>query len=356
MLEIVAILISFFFAMNIGASGAAASMGVAYGAGAITRPRNALILCSIGVILGAVIGGGEVVKTISEGIIPSSLITIKIVVIILFSATFSLFLANLLGIPLSTSEVTVGSVVGVGIAHQVLYVNNLLWIVMFWILIPIVAFGIAYFVIKMLHSFHFTKKYTFEGKVVTIILIFAGFFEAFSAGMNNVANAVGPLVSANILTVSKGTIIGGAFVALGALLLGRRVLETNGKKITKFTKIEGILISGTGASLVTIASIFGIPVPLTQITSSSILGIGMAKNGSKITFQQRIVKNMLMVWLISPLISLTLSYFLVKLFIDNDIYTIIVLASLFLATLGAISLMKATKQEKRTVHEEGGGI
>ncbi|MFD2212920.1 MULTISPECIES: inorganic phosphate transporter [Bacillaceae] len=355
MLEIIAIIISFFFAMNIGASGAAASMGVAYGSGAILRPRNALILCGIGVILGAVIGGGEVVKTISSGIIPSSLISIKMVVIILFSATFSLFLSNLLGIPLSTSEVTVGSVVGVGIAYQALYVNNLLYIIMFWIIVPIVAFAIAFLFIKILHSFKLTQKYSFEGKVITYLLIFAGFFEAFSAGMNNVANAVGPLVSAGILTVSKGTLIGGVFVALGALLLGRRVLETNGKKITSFSKIEGVLISGTGATLVIVASIFGIPVPLTQITTSSILGIGIAKSGSNI-FQQKIVKNMLMVWLISPLVSLTMSYFLVQLFIESDLYTIFVLASLLLATIGANTLMKASKQEKRAVHEEGGGI
>ncbi|MCM3409018.1 inorganic phosphate transporter family protein [Metabacillus litoralis] len=355
MLEIIAIIISFFFAMNIGASGAAASMGVAYGSGAILRPRNALILCGIGVILGAVIGGGEVVKTISSGIIPSSLISIKMVVIILFSATFSLFLSNLLGIPLSTSEVTVGSVVGVGIAYQALYVNNLLYIIMFWVIVPIVAFAIAFLFIKILHSFKLTQKYSFEGKVITYLLIFAGFFEAFSAGMNNVANAVGPLVSAGILSVSKGTLIGGVFVALGALLLGRRVLETNGKKITSFSKIEGVLISGTGATLVIVASIFGIPVPLTQITTSSILGIGIAKSGANI-FQQKIVKNMLMVWLISPLVSLTMSYFLVQLFIESDLYTIFVLASLLLATIGANSLMKASKQEKRAVHEEGGGI
>ncbi|MBO1510477.1 inorganic phosphate transporter [Metabacillus bambusae] len=355
MLEIIAIVISFFFAMNIGASGAAASMGVAYGAGAILRPRNALILCAIGVLLGAVIGGGEVVKTISSGIIPSSLISIKIVVIILFSATFSLFLANLLGIPLSTSEVTVGSVVGVGIANQALYVNNLFWIVFYWVIIPIIAFGIAFIFIKILHYFKLTEKYAFQGKIITYLLIFAGFFEAFSAGMNNVANAVGPLVSAEILSVSKGTLIGGLFVALGALILGRRVLETNGKKITSFSKIEGILISSTGATLVTIASIFGIPVPLTQITTSSILGIGIAKSGANV-FQQKIVKNMLMVWLISPLISLTMSYFLVKLFIETDLYTIFVLASLLLATVGALSLMRASKQERSTVHEEGGGI
>ncbi len=99
--------------------------------------------------------------------------------------------------------------------------------------------------------------------------------------MNNVANAVGPLVGAGMMSVTSGIWLGGAFVALGAILLGKRVLETNGKKIVRFEKTEGILISSTGALLVGISSIFGLPVPLTQVTSSSIIGIGMAKKRKK---------------------------------------------------------------------------
>uniref|UniRef100_UPI00201C272E inorganic phosphate transporter n=1 Tax=Bacillus velezensis TaxID=492670 RepID=UPI00201C272E len=111
---------------NIGASGAAASMGVAYGAAAIKKAWQALLLCAIGVYSVAVLGGGEVVKTVSSGIMPQDYITVKVVIIILISATSSLFSANLLGIPLSTSEVTVGTVVGVGIAYKVLFVSSLL--------------------------------------------------------------------------------------------------------------------------------------------------------------------------------------------------------------------------------------
>ena len=118
MLTYIALAIAFFFAMNIGASGTAAAMGAAYGADAIKNKRIALLLVAISAFLGAVLGGGEVVKTISQGIIPSDILQVEIVVIILFSATFTLFISNLLGIPLSTSEVTVGAIVGVGIAYQ----------------------------------------------------------------------------------------------------------------------------------------------------------------------------------------------------------------------------------------------
>jgi sulfate permease len=225
---------------------------------------------------------------------------------------------------------------------------------MFWVLVPIVAFGAAWLFGKLLCIVQ-QKGYLQDRPWLTVILILAGFLEAFSAGMNNVANAVGPLVGAGMISVTKGIWIGGAFVAIGAIFLGKRVLETNGKKITKFSKPEGILISGTGAVLVGISSIFGLPVPLTQVTSAAIIGLGVAKNGKEL-FQKNIVKKIVRIWVVSPIFSLAISYFLVKLFLESDLYSVIVLLSVMVGTLVAISLMKAMREEEQAIHEEGGGI
>ncbi|WP_341300200.1 inorganic phosphate transporter [Lysinibacillus sp. FSL H8-0500] len=354
MLEYFAIAISLFFAMNIGASGAAASMGVAYGAGAIKKAWQALLLCAIGVYSGAVLGGGEVVKTISSGIMPTEYITVKVVIIILISATSSLFFANLLGIPLSTSEVTVGAVVGVGIAYKVLFVKSLLVIMSFWVIVPIIAFVIALVFGRLLYKLR-GKGLLKDHPILTVLLILAGFFEAFSAGMNNVANAVGPLVGAGMMDVTTGIVLGGAFVAIGAILLGKRVLETNGKKIVRFKKPEGILISSTGALLVGISSIFGLPVPLTQVTSSSIIGMGMAQNGTQI-FHKNIVKKILRIWIVSPIFSLAISYFLVQLFLEKDLYAIVLIGSIIIGTLGVISLMRMMREEEQSIYDAGEGI
>lgn len=330
-LTYIAIGIAFFFAMNIGASGAAATMGAAYGGGAISK-KMALLVAALGVFLGAAIGGGEVVKTISGGIIPVDVYqnTFEIVVIILLSATATLFIANLMGIPLSTSEVTVGAIVGVGVAYQALFVNKLLYIVSFWIIVPFVAFIAAYILGKLIHLAE-QKWPNLKGNGrwkpwLGALLILCGFLEAFSAGMNNVANAIGPLVGANMMSVNSGIFIGGLFVALGALLLGGRVLDTNGKKITKLSLLQGSAVSATGGTLVIIASIFGIPVPLTQATTSAILGIGTSQNGFKL-WQKGVIKQIIKVWIVSPVASLVVSYSLVKLFLEPDPYTLIVILS-----------------------------
>ncbi len=357
----IAIGIALFFAMNIGASGAAAAMGVAYGSGAIKAKRLALVIVAIGVFLGAYLGGGEVVKTLGSGIIPSDLLTVNLVIIILLSATLTLFGANMMGIPLSTSEVTVGAVVGVGVAYQSLYVDNILRIVFFWIAIPIVAFIIAWaagYAIRSLEK----RDQRWKGigsskwkKILIILVACAGFLEAFSAGMNNVANAVGPLVGANLIDTESGILWGGLFVALGAILLGGRVLETNGKKITNMSLLQGIVISSTGGVLVIIASLFGIPVPLTQVTTTAILGIGTADHGFQL-WQKGIIVKIIKVWIVSPVLSLVVSFSLVKLFIDPSPYTMLALVSLLIATIGVKSLYEMIQAEKRAVNEDGGGI
>jgi len=351
LLTIIAITIGLFFAINIGASGAAASMGIAYGSG-VVKKRLALLLCSIAVFLGAWLGGGEVVKTIGSGIVPNHTFTVPIALIVLASAALSLFLANIFGIPLSTSEVAVGSVVGAGIVYQSVFVSKLVWIMFFWLLTPFAAFVIAIIASYFLKNKRL-KKWMEAQKAVpflSLLVVFMGLFEAFSAGMNNVANAVGPLVGAKILSTGNGIFWGGLFVAGGALLLGHRVLETNGKKITTLRLEEGCIISGTGATIVTIASVFGIPVPLTQITTSSIIGIGFAKHGRSV-LKKDIVVQLLTVWIVSPVLSMVLSYTLIQLVIEHNFYPIIVMAGVLISVFGVLSLMKRQKPGL-TVHQE----
>ncbi|MCA0992931.1 inorganic phosphate transporter [Pseudalkalibacillus hwajinpoensis] len=351
-MTILVIIVALFFAMNIGASGAAASMGVAYGAGAIKRRGTALALCALGIVAGAAFGGGNVIKTMGSGIIPTSVLNLKVILIIFISATTALFLANLMGIPLSTSEVTVGSVVGVGIAYRALFFSNVMVIMLLWIIIPVIAFVAALLVGKVLNAFkkrlNLTTKWQ---RSLTVVLIVAGFLEAFSAGMNNVANAVGPLVGAGVLSLSHGAWLGGAFVALGALVFGSRVLETNGYRITRFSLGEGCAISGTSAGLVIGASLFGIPVPLTQITTSSIIGIGTAKDGFQL-WQKDVITKMLKVWAVSPVFSLVISYSMIKLFLESDLYTLIAIGSVILATVGSGSLIRSIRTQKRTLQEK----
>lgn len=310
-MELFLILIALLFAANIGASGSAAAMSEVYGAGAIRKRTIALALVSIGVFLGAVLAGGEIVRTLGGGLVPSEHFTVAVATIALVAALAPLAIANLLGIPLSTSEVTVGAIVGIGAALGIFNVPMLVLIVASWTLLPLAAFIVTSGGTLVIQHFLGRDWRPRSGSVgaflLTALFISGGIYTAFSAGANNTGNAVAPLVASGILTSSTGLLWGGIAIALGAFFLGHRVLETNGKRIAKLELTTGSLVTFTTGTLVLIASFFGIPVPLTQATSGAIMGVGFAKEGPKALHGQ-VVRDIATVWVLSPLLSIGISY------------------------------------------------
>lgn len=120
LLVIAAAVIGAYMALNIGANDVANNMGPAVGANALTL-GGALIIAATFETAGALIAGGDVVKTVSTGIlapdtVPDSAQFIWAMMAALLAAALWLNLATALGAPVSTTHSIVGGVVGAGIA------------------------------------------------------------------------------------------------------------------------------------------------------------------------------------------------------------------------------------------------
>lgn len=163
--------------------------------------------------------------------------------------------------------------------------------------------------------------------------------------MNNVGNAVGPLVSINIFTIDEAMVIGGFFIAIGALILGGRTLETNGKGITNLTLANGMIVSSTGATIAIVASIYGIPIPMTQITTAGIIGIGLANDGVAI-LRTHIVKKIVIVWCISPLLAFSIAYMLHFLYMNQQMIVITMLIVISSGIMSYFSIKKYIQKRK----------
>jgi len=109
-----------FFAMNMGASGIAPSFAAVYG-GRLIKKKEIIILFSIFVVLGAVVLGRNVSLTLGKSLLPKEFLNLNTALIIISSAALSLFLANILRIPQSTSQVTVGAITGAGLYFRHFY-------------------------------------------------------------------------------------------------------------------------------------------------------------------------------------------------------------------------------------------
>jgi sulfate permease len=297
--------IGFFFAANIGASGAAAAFGAAYGSGAVTQ-RIALLLCAAFVFAGSALAGERAATTIGKGLLQTQELPAACAVIILAAACLSLFTANLLGIPLSTSQVTVGAVVGAALVLGGPPPGKVAMIVATWVAIPVLSFFAAYLFQRYL--IHWLRL-LLRGRrpFVAFLLALGGCYEAFAAGSKNVANAIGPLIGGGLVPLALGLVGGGLALALGALTLGGRVMGTHGKKITALDMLSGSIVSFTGATLVVAASLLGIPTSLNHATTMGVIGVGYANGGAR-SLNPIILRRLAAVWLVSPFLSLALSY------------------------------------------------
>ncbi|WP_066187325.1 inorganic phosphate transporter [Gracilibacillus timonensis] len=349
MLTIIAIVAACLFAFNIGASGSAASMGIVYGAKVITKRQLALLLAGIGAVVGSVFGGQYVTGTLGKGIIPEDIMTVKVACIILLVSGFTLLVTNYIGIPLSTSEVTVGAIVGVGLSFRQVNVDTIAMIVSFWVIVPVAAFLIPYFLEKVKRVLSKKMNYRPPVKLLAVILLITGIVEAIAAGMNNVANALAPLVGSNIVSMEAGLPLIAIVVALGSIFFGGKVLETNAKKITSLTLGNGIVISGATGSLVVGASFLGIPIPMTQITTAAIVGIQASKDKKKV-WKQKIIHQIAKVWITSPIVSLVIAFALTEILVQYSYNQVIILT---LAIFATYILVRYRERPTKVIREKG---
>lgn len=306
-----------FFSMNMGGSNIAPAFAAVFGAKLIDH-KKAVLLFTIFVVLGGILLGYGVVKTLGGGIIPKEYMSFNVVLIILLSSSIGLFIANILRVPESTSWTTVFAISGVGLALNRLNYWIYLKIIPFWIILPLLSFGITYFLYKVIYPprkenlYLYQAFFSHDGKVKALAL-FSSLYIAFGAGTNNVANAVGPLAGAGLLDPLPGLLIIGPLFGLGALAFGKRIMTTVGKEIVPLGLISASLVSVVTASLLIFASLLGIPQSLVQLQALSVMAIGSVKHENHI-INQEASRRIFAAWAITPILAFILGFFLTKIF------------------------------------------
>ncbi len=328
---LVPLLIGMFLAINMGGSGTGPSFSAAYGANVI---RRSLIpgIFGVMVFLGAILAGKETANTVGKGILDPFLINNVVVSIVFFAVAVSLLVANLAGIPQSTSQSTVFSLVAIGIYFNDFSPDKLFYeILPTWFILPLISLGICFLIGRYIYRPLRKRGYTISSKIndsylLKGSLLVMSMYVAFAIGSNNVANAVGPITAMTVnffnldpnttykFIMIFSTLIIAPLFGLGSSIFGYKILKNTGKEIVLFGRIEAVIIAFVSASLLLTVSITkGIPTSLVQLNVGAILGIGIAKLGIKNIFRKTEVRQFFAMWVIAPTIAFSLSLFLIYL-------------------------------------------
>jgi len=301
---------------SIGANDAANSLGTAVGSKVITL-RQAVALIAVFGFLGAYFQGSYVVKTIGKGIVPINELDKTtaqyLAMVACFAACAWVVLATYWKMPISTSHSIVGAVAGAGLAvNAAIRWKVLLDIFICWIFTPVGAalLGfIFYTVFKNIFYRFVPRRYVRISLVILIVL--SGCYVAFTWGANDVANAVGVISGAGIISVNAAIALGGLAIVLGIVTWGYKVIETIGSEITNLLPLMAFSAQLATAVNVHVYTLFGIPVSTSHSIVGAIFGVGLVKGVRVLNI--RVMREIILCWLATPIVTGVISYLLLKL-------------------------------------------
>ena len=315
-----------FLGWALGANDAANVFGTAVGTRMVSW-RNAAIICSIFVILGAVISGAGTSQTLGKlgaiTALPGAFMTA-------LSAGFSVFVMTKSGLPVSTSQAIVGAIIGWNFfSNQATDTSTLAKILSTWIICPLLAAFIAIMILKI--SKYFGRKMNLSlirlDAYKRIALIFAGALGAYSLGANNIANVIGvfipvqPLAELKLGSFSFSStqqlfLLGGLAIALGVCTYSKKVMLTVGSDLGQLSSTSAlvavishsiVLFLFASQGLEALLSRYGLPtIPLVPVSSSqavvgAIVGISVLQGITAVKWN--VLGKIIVGWIVTPIFA-----------------------------------------------------
>ena len=331
-----------FLGWSLGANDAANVFGTAVGSRMVSF-TTAAIVCTIFVILGAVISGAGAAHTLGK---LGSINALGGSFMAAFAAALTVYWMTRLGLPVSTSQAIVGAIVGWNLfSGTITDTNTLITILATWVACPALAAVIAAPLYRLtrrvlgLANFHLLRLDAYTRAA----LIFAGAFGAYSLGANNIANVMGVFVPvspftelkiANFVTfsgVQQLFLVGAIAIGVGVFTYSKKVMMTVGGSLLPLSPVAAwvvvishsiVLFLFASEGLEHLLATNGIPtIPLVPVSSSqavigAVVGIGLLERGRNI--QWRVLGNIGAGWVTTPIISAAVCFF--GLFILQNVF------------------------------------
>ena len=302
---------SVYLGWNVGANDTANCIGPTVGCGLISF-RNAVILVSIFVILGGVLQGKQVMRTIGQGIVTGDLNFMAVLVALVCSGFF-VTLATFFRIPTSTSQAIVGGVVGIGLAVGAeVDFSRFIVIAESWVICPVLVMALSFGILHLLGwvMHRFAHRTLYLQNAMGWLTILSSCYVSYSLGANHAGAAVGLIANRWPLHPMLLLFIGGCSIAAGAATYGKKVTDTVGKGITPLdipAAFAAQVASGLGIHFF---SMLGIPISTSSAIVGAVVGVGMVKGVRAVS--KRTIATIFIGWVLTPTLTAISGYVLYR--------------------------------------------
>jgi len=261
----------------------------------VLTPLQAILMAG-GLNLVGALAGEAVAKRVGNGIVDATVVTQDLVVAALIAAIVWDLITFIAALPTSSSHALIFGVIGAAVSKHVLGVTIVpgLEVTSFGIVYsPLVAFIIGYALMLALFWGLRNVSYRLVTRFFGRAQILSSAYMAFSHGGNDGQKTMGviALALAAYGTVPTGAgfyipdwvkIVCAVAIALGTATGGWRIIKTMGMRITALTPVSGFAAETSAATVIEIATRFGIPISTTHAISGAILGVGSTRRLSAV--------------------------------------------------------------------------
>ena len=321
-----------FLGWSLGANDAANVFGTAVGS-RMVRFTTAALICGVFVVLGAFVSGTGAAQTLGK---LGAVNALGGSFMAALAAGLTVLWMTKLGLPVSTSQAIIGSIIGWNLfSDSYTDISSLLKILSTWIICPLLSAVIA--------ALLFTLAKIFVRKIgvglirmdgyTRLALILAGAFGAYSLGANNIANVMGVFVPVapfpdlqfgqdfSVSSAQQLFLVGGLAIAVGVFTYSKRVMMTVGSELMTLTPLAAwvavmshsiVLFLFASERLEQLLANMSLPtIPLVPVSSSqavvgAVIGIGMLQGGREIQWPR--IYGIVRGWAITPVISCLLCF------------------------------------------------
>ena len=321
-----------FLGWSLGANDAANVFGTAVGS-RMVRFTTAALICGVFVVLGAFVSGTGAAQTLGK---LGAVNALGGSFMAALAAGLTVYWMTKLGLPVSTSQAIIGSIIGWNLfSDSYTDISSLLKILSTWIICPLLSAVIA--------ALLFTLAKIFVRKIgvglirmdgyTRLALILAGAFGAYSLGANNIANVMGVFVPVapfpdlqfgqdfSVSSAQQLFLVGGLAIAVGVFTYSKRVMMTVGSELMTLTPLAAwvavmshsiVLFLFASERLEQLLANMSLPtIPLVPVSSSqavvgAVIGIGMLQGGREIQWPR--IYGIVRGWVITPVSSCLLCF------------------------------------------------
>ncbi len=269
-------------------------------------PLRAVIMASIMNFVGAATGLA-VAYTIGKGIVSPEYIDYGVMIAALSAVIIWGGVATRLGLPVSISHSFIAGLVGAAIAAAgsvAVVWNTFAKVISSVAIAPALGFaGGLSLMIAIMWLLRRRAPLQVEG-TFSRLQILSSAFMAYSHGKNDGQMPIGIMAMALVIHTGNEfhipfwmVALSAGAISMGTLFGGWRVIKTVGIKITALRPVHGFAAMTSAATVVEIASTFGIPVSTTHCVSSSIMGVGATKRLSAVRWG--VAGNIVLAWVLT---------------------------------------------------------